>query len=92
VVDLDTKQIGLAQANPTPGTSNIMEIAAGSSALPSASGTVATGTGIPTGSGSPSGTGSGTSSTTTKSSDGNQLHIVSFGVVAGLLGFSCLLL
>lgn len=90
MVDLDTKQIGLAQANPTPGASNIMEIAAGSSALPSASGAAATGT--PTSSGNPSGTGSGTSSTTTKSSDGNQLHIVSFGVVAGLVGFCCLLL
>ncbi|KAE9374361.1 acid protease [Stipitochalara longipes BDJ] len=90
VVDLDSKQVGLAESNPTPGASNIMEIAAGSSTLPSvsATGTVAT----PTGTGSPSGTGSGSSSTSTKSSDGTQLSVASFGVVAGLMGFSYLLL
>jgi hypothetical protein len=90
VVDLDSKQVGLAQSNPTPGTSNILAIAAGGSALPSvsAAGTAAT----PTGTGSPSGTGSAPSSTTTKSSDGTQLSVASLGVVAGLVGFSYLLL
>jgi len=90
VVDLDSKQIGLAASNPTPGASNIMEIAAGSSALPSVS---ATGTAAsPTGTGSSTGTGSAPSGTMTKSSDGTQLSVVSFGVVAGLMGFSYLLL
>ncbi|PMD15831.1 acid protease [Hyaloscypha hepaticicola] len=95
VVDLDSKQIGLATSNPNPGKSNIMEIAAGGDNLPSvsASGSVATSTsGTPTSSGSPSGTGSGASSTTTtKSSDANNLKAVSLGVVFGFLGLFCLL-
>jgi hypothetical protein len=95
VVDLDSKQIGLAPSNPNPGKSNIMEIAAGGGNLPSVSTSSSGATptsGTPTGSGNPSGTGPGASSTTTKSSDANDLKVVSFGVVAGLLGLFCLLL
>ncbi len=96
VVDLDSKQIGLAPSNPNPGKSNIMEIAAGGGNFPSvsASGAVATSTsGTPTNIGSPSGTGSGAPSTNiTKSSDANNLTAVSFRVVSGFVGLFYLLL
>jgi hypothetical protein len=85
VVDLDSKQIALAASNPNPGASQILEIAAGGSPVPSlsASGAVPSQTG--TGS-----TGSSTASsaqpTQSTQSGGNRLNGVSFGVVVGLVG------
>jgi hypothetical protein len=61
VVDLDSHQIGLVASDPKPGNSNIMEIAARTSALPSPTGATAatTGTGTTTGNGCSSPTASG---------------------------------
>ncbi|KAH8792321.1 aspartic peptidase domain-containing protein [Hyaloscypha sp. PMI_1271] len=94
VVDLDTNQIGLAPSNPNPGKSQIMEIAAGTKAIPSlsATGAVATGTNTPTSTkGGPSSTGSAQPSTSTKPSAGNRLSSVDFGVMVGIVGLACLL-
>ncbi|KAE9380892.1 acid protease [Stipitochalara longipes BDJ] len=93
VVDLDSHQIGLAASNPKPGKSNIMEIAAGTSALPSPTGAAAaqTGSGTATGNGGSSPTSSGQPSSTTKLSAGNRLSGVDFGVMVGIVGLAFML-
>ena len=89
VVDLDSHQIGIAASNPKPGKSNIMEIAARASALPSATGAAVssteTGT-TTTGGGGSSPTSSGQPSTTTKASSGSRLSGMSLSVIIGVLG------
>ncbi|KAN0120292.1 acid protease [Hyaloscypha variabilis] len=93
VVDLDSHQIGLAASNPNPGKSNIMEIAAGASVLPSATGAAAssTGTGTTTGSGGASPTTTGQPTTTTKASAGNRLRGMEMGVMVGFAGLAFML-
>jgi hypothetical protein len=93
VVDLDSHQIGLVASDPKPGNSNIMEIAARTSALPSPTGAtpVMTGTGTTTGNGGSSPTTSGQPSTTTKPSVGNQLSGMDLRVMVGIVGLASML-
>ena len=87
VVDLDSNEIALAPMNPNPGSSNILEIAAGMNGLASitssASGTAAA---TPTNSGGSSSTSSTPSASSSKSA-GSHAKGSSFVVMSGLWAF-----